>query len=150
MPRGTRPKITWGTAFANTLTFGVQIDDALNYSLPRDGSDWVQAPSGVEDAWIAGNDQVLEARVRWVPIADTVTPVAATGFDGAAGWRAFLEWARDKNVFRFYPDAAQTAFLPCYLVEPITDHGQALEKGYKHRSIALKMRTSDGSAFTGY
>jgi hypothetical protein len=104
--RGVPINILWGAGFANTLTLGYPLDAAVAYSLPREGSEWVQASSGVEDAWITGHDQYLRGIVRWIPREDRLTPEGrlATGWDGPNGWRAFLEWARAKNPFRVVRD----------------------------------------------
>lgn len=150
MDRGKRPKITWGASFANTLTFGVALDDAINRPRRRDGSVSLRYPSGVDDAWTVGVDEILSGRARWVPITDTVTPVAATGWDGATGWRAFLVWAMDKQPFRYYPDAAGSTYYLCYLDDPATMPDVTLEKGYQHRSIPLTMRVADDTPVTGY
>jgi hypothetical protein len=111
-------KILWGTAFANTLTVGYLLDNDTSGSEPREGSAWTQAPSGTEDAWITGTDYVLVGEFRWIPQTDTATP-AATGWDGGGKFREFLEWARAKNLIRFYPDATAGGFIDSYLVEPM-------------------------------
>lgn len=67
------------------------------------------------------------------------------------GWRAFLAWAREANVFRWYPDVDHPAvYYPMRLVEPLTDSGLTLERGSRHRALRLVMRTSDRSVLTGY
>lgn len=140
------PKITWGAAFANTLSFGYLLDAIIAGSEPRDGSESVQGVSGVEDSWSVGTDYLLEADARWIPQANTASPVA-TGWDGATGWRAFLESARDKNVFRFYPDKDGGTYLTCYLVEPMRGQGEPETDGT--RKIRFRMRNAS-SAFDGY
>lgn len=99
MAQGTAARITWGASFANTLNIPY-VDDPVAYPEPRSGSEWGQGPSGVEDAWTIGDDEVLAFVARWIPTTNTADPLA-TGWDGATGWAAFLKWARDKNVFRF-------------------------------------------------
>lgn len=149
--RGAKPQITWGASFANTLNVPIPAGDALNYPLPADGSEWIVGPSGEADAWIVGPDQVLEVTIRWIPITDTTTPDVATGWDGTTGWRAFLNWAREMNVFRWIPDATiPGTYYPMYLVEPLQDVGVELETSKRHRKLTLKMRTSDRSVITGY
>lgn len=145
--RGYKPRITWGASFVNTLTFGYPLDTPVAGPLPREGSEWVQLASGVEDASLAGHDETLSGDVRWVPTESTVTP-AATGWDGVAGWAAFLQWARAKNVFRFYPNTAVESYYPCYLVEPMTALPTPERDG--RRRFTLVLRTSDGDAFEGY
>lgn len=144
--RGVLPKITWGASFANTLSIGYALDNLSTWSEPREGSAWEQAPSGVEDAWLVGEDFLLEADVRWIPREDTVSP-AATGWDGATGVRAFLTWARDKNELRFYPDASGGSYHTCYLVEPMTGAPAVEIDGT--RTVRLRLRQST-AAFDGY
>jgi hypothetical protein len=139
-------KILWGPAFANTLNIGYPFDNFASGSTPRDGSEQTQAPSGVEDAWTIGTDYLLDVVARYIPQVNTGSPVA-TGWDGATGFRAFLEWARDKNLVRLYGDAAGGAFIDCYLVDPMTDTPTPEADGT--RTIHLRFRNS-ASAFDGY
>lgn len=148
--RGYLPKITWGTGLANTLTFGQALDQARSWAKPKDDSDHLQLESGIEMAWVAGYDYGLEGQVRHIPITDQASPVVATGWDGATGWEAFLEWAWLKNQFRFYPDAAGGTFWPMYLVEPFKEFGDTLEQNRRYRQLRLLMRTADNSVVTGY
>jgi hypothetical protein len=140
------PKILWGAAFANTLAIGYWLDNTAAGDEPRPGSEVVQAPSGIEEAWTIGTDFLLTGEVRYIPPTDTATPVA-TGWDGATGFRAFLAWARDKNVIRFYPDATAGTSIDCYLVEPMT--GQAAPEADGTRRVVLKLRNTT-TAFDGY
>jgi len=149
--RGAQPRITWGSGFANQIDFSGPVGGALNYSLPSRDSEFTEAPSGEADAWIEGQEQFLEVTVRWIPITNTTVPFVATGWDGSTGWRAFLEWARQMNVFRWIPDKTVPAtYYTMYLVEPLTDPGVQLERGNRHRSLRLLMRTSDRTVVTGY
>lgn len=147
MARATLPKILWGAAFANTLNVAQPLDSAVSYPVPREGSEWNQGPSGVRDAWIIGDDQRLTGDVRWIPTADVASP-AATGWDGAAGWRAFLQWARGARVFRFFPDAALAAYVEAYLIDPMQGEPGLEEDG--SRSLRITIESADGSAFDGY
>lgn len=146
MARSTAAKITWGTSFANTLTIAY-VDDPVAYPEPRGGSEWAMSPSGVEDAWMVGDDEFLAFVAGWIPTTDTTDPVA-TGWDGATGWAAFLAWARDKNVFRFFPDADSATYQTAYLAEPMRGPPELEDDGTRRLSILL--RSSDGTAFTGY
>src|SRR5688500_16995903 len=112
MAQNEIPQILWGAALANVLSIADPLDDPTAYSVPRQGSEWGQASSGERDAWIlAGeHDQRLRGTVRHIPIVDTLSPVA-TGWDGATGFRAFLEWARAMNAFRFQPDKDVATYL---------------------------------------
>lgn len=118
MGKFTIPKITWN---GHTTSFGYQLDNWQSYSKPRDGSEWAQSTSGVEDAWVVGRDFYLEADIRWLPSSDTTIPAVATGWDGTTGVRAFLEWAQDKNQFAFFPDKNSGTSINSYLVEPVED-----------------------------
>ena len=116
--RRTRPKITWGAAFANTVDFGYPLDNVTAGDEPRAGSVFDRSTAGVEDAWITGVDYLLTAEHRWIPQVDTAAPLA-TGWDGATGVRAWLAWARQKNAYRFYPDATSGTYITCYLADPM-------------------------------
>lgn len=140
------PKILWGAAFVNTLSIGYPLDNVLAGETPRDGSTFDQSPSGIEDAWIVGTDFVLEGDVRWIPQVDTATPVA-TGWDGGTGFRAFLAWARQKNVVRFYPDAGAGTTIDCYLAAPMEGSGESESDGTRRVRIRLRNPTT---AFDGY
>lgn len=111
------PQITWASGSANTLVFARPIDNWAAYSKPREGSQTVQSLSGVEDAWITGTDYVLEGDVKFIPQSGSS---AATGWnDATTGWMAFLEWARAKNTFNWYPDKTNLSVsYESYLVEP--------------------------------
>lgn len=141
-----RARITWGASFVNTLNVGYPLDDWRSYSTYREGSEFVQSYSGVEDAWITGTDYVLEGTVRWIPANNTTTPLA-TGWNGVTGFQAFLEWARQKNEFRFYPDTNAGTFYTSYLVEPL-DGQHSLEPDGT-RSVRIKIRNASGS-YAGY
>lgn len=141
-----RPKIEWGTSFANTLYVAYPLDDFKAYSTYRQGSDFVQSMGGVEDAWIVGTDYILEGDIRWIPTTDTATPLA-TGWDSSAGVRAFLEWGRQKNPIKFYPDATQSGSITSFLVEPL-DGSHGLEPDGT-RNIRLVIRNTS-SSYNGY
>jgi hypothetical protein len=144
--RSTLPKFTWGAAFVNTLSVGYLLDNVKAGDEPRAGSAFDQTPSGVEDAWITGFDYTLEAELRWIPQTDTASPLA-TGWDGATGVRAFLQWARQKNQLRFFPDATSGTFITCYLADPAQGYGDVEADGTRR----LPFRLRNGStAFDGY
>lgn len=132
------PKILWGAALANTLTLPYPLDNVIAGPEPRAGSESDQAPSGVEDAWTVGTDYILEGDARWIPQAT---------WDGATGFAAFLTWARDKKVIRFYPDKDAGTYIDCYLVEPMTGQGEQENDGT--RRIRLRLRNVT-TAFDGY
>lgn len=144
--RRTLPRITWGAGAVNQINFAYPLDEAIAYSKPQEGSAIAFLPSGAVDAWDAGTAYVLEAVVRWVPMENTATPLA-TGWDGATGWRAFLEWARKGNAFTFYPNVLTLGVLhTLYLEEPF-DSAPTLEPDMT-RAIRVKMRGT--AAIDGY
>lgn len=132
------------------LNAGFPLDPAVAYSIPADGSEWDQAPSGVEDAWIIGHDQFLDGGLRWIPtVTETVLGVNYTGWDGIGGWRAFLEHAKNKNYFRFYPDKdALATYYNMYLVAPTQESPESENGGF--RRVQLRMRTKDRTPVTGF
>jgi hypothetical protein len=138
------PKITWGTSFANSASFGYPVDAWQSYSKPREGSETAQAQSGVEDSWRIGTDYYLSVQLRWIPGTNTTVPVA-TGWDGTTGIRAFTEWAQDKNIFRWYPDKDTSSYIPSYLVDPQIPSTEVDGT----RNLTLIMRNT-GSAYDGY
>jgi len=141
-----RARITWGASFANTLNIGYPLDDWRAYSTYREGSEFVQSYSGVRDSWVVGTDYILEGTVRWIPTSNTTTPLA-TGWDGITGWQSFLEWSRQMNEFRYYPDTNGSTFYTCYLMEPLSGEHDLEPDGT--RSIRLKIVNTSGS-FVGY
>lgn len=132
------PKITWGASYANTLTIAYVLDNWRAYSIAREGSEWVQAMSGVEDAWVIGEDYYLEADVRWIPSSNTISPVAS-GWNGIAGWSALLTWARQKNPIRWYSDKDSGSYITSYLVDTETIHGIEPDGT---RNFRMKIRNS--------
>lgn len=143
----TVPAILWGASFANVLHVGYFLDNVKSGDQPRDGSEWVQSPSGVEEAWITGTDFYIEFDVRWIPQVDTASPVA-TGWDGTTGVREFLKWARQKNAFRFVMDATSLGtYILSYLVDPTTGYPDPEDDGT--RKIRLRIRNAS-TAYDGY
>lgn len=141
-----RVKITWGTSFVNTLNIAYPLDDWRSYSTFREGTEFALSYSGIEDAWVTGEDYVLEGTVRWIPTSNTTTPLG-TGWDGATGWQAFLSWARQKNEFRVFPDKDSGTYFTSYLVEPLDGKHDLEPDGT--RSVRVKFRNASGS-FVGY
>ena len=107
MAIGDVPAITWGAAFVNTWSIAYPVDFANHGSEPRKGSERAVGPAGGEDAWIVGTEEILEGVIIAIPIAD-LTPDNngnnATGWDGATGVKAALEFLLDAGVGRFIPD----------------------------------------------
>ncbi|HKB54588.1 MAG TPA: hypothetical protein VKD22_11355, partial [Ramlibacter sp.] len=129
-------------------TIGYPLDNPVAYATPRAGSEWART-GNTEDAWLLGTDYWLEGEARWIPTTDTTVPVSATGWDGTSGWQAFLAWCWDGNAPHWYPDATATTYMSVHVVEP---RGQApsIEQSDGTRRAHLKLRSADGSAFTGY
>ena len=144
--RFARPKITWGTSFANTLNVGYPLDNVSCGSDQREGSEVKQGASGIEDSWVIGIDYVLVGDIRWIPQVDTTTPLA-TGWDGTAKVREFLEWARQKNQFRFFPDATSGTYILSYLVEPMK--GQPTPEVDGTRRLTITIRNTS-TPYDGY
>lgn len=139
-------KITWSGSFLAQVNIPYPIDNAVGYSVPREGSEWSQAVSGIEDANILGTDYVFEGDIRWIPNTNSTNPLA-TGWSGSNGVQSFLEWARQKNTFRFYPNASGT-FVDSYLVEPMMDAPTLEPDGT--RRIHIKIRNAGSSSYSGY
>lgn len=147
----SKPAIFWGTtssggaAYGKTLTFGYPLYDVVTDREPRAGSEWVQAPSGAEDAWVTGRDYVMTCSVRWIPDSTGATPTRAAVAGSQVvqeAWQDFFDYARDKNPFRFCPNATSTAAYvdACYLVEPMQGFGGNLEN--LQRGVSLKIRNA--------
>jgi hypothetical protein len=108
-------------------------------------------PSGLEDAWAPPDayDGLLSGDVVGIPAVDGVNqwgPV--TGWNGPAGWRAFLEDARRGGVFQFYPDRDAPDFFLAHLVEPM--RGAPTEAPALTRGLPFVIRTADGTTPAGY
>jgi hypothetical protein len=140
------PKITWSGSFASTLNIGYALDDYAAYSTYREGSEFAQATSGIEDAWVIGIDYMLEGTIRWIPTTNTTNPTQ-TGWDGTTGVRAFLDWARQKNVFRFYPDKDSATYITSYLVNPLDGKHTLEPDGTRQFRIVIRNVTT---AYDGY
>lgn len=105
------------------------------------GSEVIEAPSGVQDAWTVApsatvsSGYTLRAGLRWIPEQATDSPIAS-GWDGAAeyigvnqGFDAMLRAGQDKNLLRWVPDrSACSTYLDSYLMAPMEGGGQ-LEAG---------------------
>lgn len=143
MARGEIPKIVWG---ANTLNIGRQLDSVVVYSKPRLGSGRRIAKSGIVDVWDRGRDYCLEADVRWIPPANTTTPLA-TGWDGATGFNAFLVYAWGGSTVLFYPNKDAGTNITVYVDQPENDQPALEANGFRRVRLILR---SLSTAFTGY
>lgn len=142
------PKINWGTSsgsFANTLTFAFPLDNPVPpWSEPREGSVTAQVESGESDAWIVGFDYYVAGTVTGIPGVDAG---GITGWDGSAGWDAFLRTASGQMPFRYFPDAASGTYYTCYLIEPFGSTNVYRMDGT--RDVQIKIKNISGP-FTGY
>ena len=146
MPIGT---IRWGAAssgrhYENELLLGYAPFAPVDDRPPRAGSEWVQAPSGVEDAWITGRDYELSCEVRFIPDdpagSTTVPGTVRSPVAGPNSWMQFLDYARDKNTFRLCPYSSLPDFFidGVYLVEPTSGFGS--NNDLLQRTLPLKLR----------
>ncbi len=140
------PQITWGAAFVNSLVIEYPLDNPVSYSEDKPGSSTTLGQNAAA-SWLTGVDYYLEGDIRH--IATNHGP-SVRGWDGATGWGAFLEWARDaENLFRWIPDQdVPGTFVTARLIEPRSGP-PALENSFR-RTLHLKIQSTDGSAFTGY
>lgn len=121
----------WGTNFENILNFSYPFYDVIPERVPRDGSDFVQGVSGVEDAWITGWDHTLDLEARYLQLGAQSDFSAGPGgqgdaLGGAASVQGFLDWARAKNTFRFVPDYLNAPGFyvdGCYLADQVKGGG---------------------------
>ena len=153
MALGDVPAILWDTGFAKTWDIAYPLDFANHGSEPRTGSERGTGPSGVEDAWIVGTEEILEGEIRAIPISDVTETNgnAATGWDGASGVKAALEWLLDANIGRFAPDKGSPGtFVPFYLVQPTRAMADREINDPNRRRLRIVLRSSDGTAFTGF
>ncbi len=141
MPAGS---ILWGytssgLAYQNTLLMGYVGYNVVTDRESRAGSQQLQAPSGVEDAWITGRDYTMTMEVRWIDDSPAASPSRAP-VGGPLAWQDFLDYARAKNPFRFCPDASLPAAYVdgCYLMEPLLGFGKNQEN--LQRTMTLKLR----------
>lgn len=146
---GTKaPKITWSGSFGTTLNIGYPLDNWIASSRAFEGSQFLQIENGEEDAWVINTEYYLEGDVRFIPtVSVTSSGVPQTGWDDADGVRTFLEWAQEKNQFRFYPDKDGATYITSYLVEPTTLAPTINPDGT--RTIRLVIRNASTS-YDGY
>jgi hypothetical protein len=136
-------KIEWD---GNTLNFGYELDNVVSYAATSDASQFVRIENGDEYAWVPNTNYILEGDVRWIPTANGGNPTQ-TGWDGATGWRAFLEYARAKNKFKFYEDNRFNSYIESYLVDPLNGEHELEPDGT--RKIRLVIRNST-TPYDGY
>lgn len=135
------PKITWSDGYSKTLSFGYKMDSVVTYAPADDASQFALLQNGNEYGWIPNTSYVLEGDIRWIPFEDTTNPVA-NGWNSVDGWREFLEYARTKFPFRFYPDKDSATYITSYLVEPINGtHGLEID-GTRRIRLVIRNNTT--------
>jgi hypothetical protein len=128
-------------------------EEMRTYSEPARRSRVVETPAGFRDAYLPAHIQKWAGVVRGIPWEGyDATANAWYGWEGAGGWRAFLEYARNGGDFTFYPDQddESTGYI-CQLEAPIwIGTGGPDADWVMHRRLPLTMRTADGSEIEGY
>ncbi len=130
------------------------VDEAVSVARARAGSVWAQAPSGTEDAWITGTDEVLRGRLRFIPKTPTATPVVKSGWYGEnesagvnCGVKAMLKAGRAKTSLLWVADrATASTTVTCTLAQPVDQDGVELEAN-GDRTVAVELRGT--SVFPG-
>ena len=128
----------------NTLLMGYALDNSTSYSTVIDGSDFVRTENGTEYSWVPNTNYILEADIRWIPTTSTATQ---TGWDGATGWRAFLEYARAKNKFTFYPFTGISTGIESYLVDPLDGQHELEPDGTRRIRLVIRNTTTPYTGF---
>ena len=157
-PAGTGAGV--GDVFAygqSVIVLGLPLDNARAWPRPRVGSEWAAVPSGEEDAWIVGDDEMLAGLARWIPGLDTAAPLNLTGWDGRrehmmvnVGWASFLRFGGDKTTFKFAPDRTDCSVnRDVYMVNPEDPRKASLENDASRR-VELLLRYSNDFPFEGY
>lgn len=126
------------------------LDTPIADETPREGSEWVQSYSGVEDAWFNGPDYRLSAKARWIPTTPQSSPVIVSGWDGRneatgvnCGVAAMLRAGRQKATLRFVPDrSACTTYIDSYLVDPLKDPPTLEANNGPYRTFPLVLRNA--------
>ena len=130
------------------------MDEVVSFARARAGSVWAQAPSGTEDAWITGTDEVLRGRLRFIPKTPTATPVVKSGWYGEnesagvnCGVKAMLTAGRAKTSLLWVADrATASTTVTCTLAQPVDQDGVELEAN-GDRTVAVEFRGT--SVFPG-
>lgn len=151
----TSSSATTGTTsyYVRNMVLFDLVDEIVSFPRPREGSAWAQTPSGTEDAWITGTDEVLRCRLHFIPQTPTGTPTVKSGWYGAneaagvnCGVKAMLTAGRTKTSLLWVPSRADcTTYQTAYLAEPMRD-GVDLEPNGA-RAVGIELRGS--SVFTG-
>lgn len=129
------------------LFFGYPARNARSWPQPDAGSASMRYDSGLEDAWIIRNDQLLQLEVLSIPPVD-----GTTGYGTISGWdkwRQFLEQARTGTPFTFYPNKDDVgSAVSAILVEPKS--GAPAAGWEQSRTLTLTLKRADGLRWAGY
>lgn len=99
--RALAPRITFGTDYTGSLTLRYPLSEVTSYGQSREDSTLAVAPSGIEDAWVTGDDEFLKGTIHHIPQTGSD---GATGWDDENGYTDFLTVARTKELIRYHPD----------------------------------------------
>jgi len=124
------PQVTWGVDFANVLKWGRPAGDVRAWSEPHRLTEVTVNNDRTRDGWVFGHRHLLAMTCYLIPPEDATLELhgfVQTGWDGPAGWEAFLRWCRGKDEVRVFPDSTLSRYYTCYLQEPMkggVEHGQ--------------------------
>jgi len=144
------PMIKYGSNFTGSIYFGYPLDTLSAYPGVRVGSEQIVTTSGIRDAWTKGYDQYLQGTLKWIPGSTPTTVPSASCWDGTMGVEEWLKTAQDQQIFLWYPNASDGAYVPAYLVEPM-EGGVETSTVDASRALTIKMCAANPTAsFTGY
>jgi hypothetical protein len=127
------------------------LDEPVYYREVREGTEWMQGRSGVEDAWLVGVDYYLRGTARYLPSQDADNPGITTGWWGSAetpgvgvGVQSLIEagWRRQSITYSYNRAGLGAAFPGCYLVEPAS--GEPGLEPNAQETIELVLRNPNG------
>jgi hypothetical protein len=144
---------TYGYDGGPALYFAENLDRAVAFAKRAPGSMQAKGADALSLAlWHLGTDDVLTGLARWIPL-DTGTDRYGTtstgwhGTDGTDGWRSFLEHARERKPFTFYPDRDNAAVSYTCVWEG--EVARPDPEGNRHYQQPFAIRSLSG-AFEGY
>ena len=126
------------------------IDNVVNDEDPLEGSEWVEAPSGVLDGWYMGTKYQLALDVGFIPPTDVSTPFNVSGWDGLGedigvncGMAAMLRAGRKRLTLRWVPDrTAVSAYSDCQMLEPMQGGVEPERNNGLQRRFRMKLLTT--------
>lgn len=131
----------------NLVLFGY-VDRANSWSRPRDGSEFRQGPSGTEESWVIGPDELFRCHARWIGKAPVNDYTVRSGWVGEnemaglnVGLKAMIEAGWQKNDMLWVPDrSACTTYQTGYLTEPTGQDDVTLEPNGPYRTFPVALR----------